>query len=212
MKQLWPNQLVSPNLTLSSSTATVTTGTNQTVTLTYSGSGSITLSNPNASALTATYNSSTKTITLTSKVAAGSSATVSLGIALSESGNYAADSQTLTVTCQGGLANPNLTITPSSATITSGNATATVSYAGNGSITLSDNSDYVTPTYDSSTKIITVPYNQNEAVYGGYVTVTAALSASTGYTAASADFIVFMDAFEIGGGGGEVDPGGDVPK
>ena len=201
---LYTNQLVSPNLTLSSSTATVTTGTNQTVTLTYSGNGSITLSNPNASALTATYNSSTKTITLTSKVAAGSSATVSLGIALSESGNYAADSQTLTVTCQGGLLDPQLTVTPSSATISEGEtATATVSYAGNGSITLSDNSEYVTPTYDSSTKIITVPYNLNEATYYGGVTVTAALSASTGYTAASADFIVFMD---ITGGGGDINP------
>ena len=204
---LYTNQLVSPNLTLSSSTATVTTGTNQTITLTYSGNGSITLSNPNTSALTASYNSSTKKITLTSKVAAGSSATVSLGIALSESGNYSADSQTLTVTCQGVPVSPNLTITPSSATITSGNATATVSYAGNGSITLTDNSEYVTPTYDSSTKIITVPYSQNEAAYYGYVTVTAALSASTGYTAASADFIVFMGVHS----GDDVPDEPDVP-
>ena len=171
------------------------------------------MSNPNASALTATYNSSTKKITLTSNVAAGSSATVSLGIALSESGNYAADSQTLTVTCKGALLDPQLTVTPSSATISEGEtATATVSYAGNGILTVWDDShtdingdlDYNTNhvSYDASTKVLSVDYYEpvadnwysNPSTLHVYVSLSAAGSYS-----AVADTLVFT--VNISGGG-----------
>ena len=129
---LYTNQLVSPNLTLASSTVTVNTGSSQTVTLTYSGEGTVTLSNPNTTALTATYNSANKTIALSSNVTTGS-ADVNLGVALSESGQYAADSKTLAVTCTAEPLDPQLTVTPSTATATGGTTiNANVSYLGTG--------------------------------------------------------------------------------
>lgn len=184
---LYTNQLVSPNLSLSSAALTVTGGTSQSVTLSYSGGGSITLNNPNTTALTANYNSSNKTIALTSNVTTGS-AVVNLGVALSEAGQYAADNKTLAVTCQPQPKNPNLTVTPSSATITSGYAYATVSYSGSGTVTVSGGD----ATYNSSTKKISVPFSATYAMLGSAVPVNISLGASAGYSAASATFNVLM--------------------
>ena len=188
---LYTNQLVSPNLTLSSSTVTATSGSSQTITLTYSGEGTITLSNPNETALTASYNSSTKTITLTSNLTTGDDpATVNLGVALSEAGTYAADSQTLAVTCQGGLLNPQLTITPSEISI-SETVTATVSYLGTGtiSVTPSNNwhSDY---SYDANTHTITITYSGKTLFEFTGEEFTVSLSAAGGYDAATATLTI----------------------
>ena len=97
---------------------------------------------------------------------------------------------------------PQLTVTPSSASISSGqSATFTVSYLGNGTVTTSLRGIQVTNlshTYNADTKTITVPYNANEAQYGGIGTGTVSISAAGAYVAASATFSVTM----IQGGGG----------
>jgi len=84
---------------------------------------------------------------------------------------------------------PNLTVTPA-ATLVPGNGsiTATVSYLGTGTITVSG-SDGVTPTYNASTKVVTVPYNVNTHT----ATITVSLGASYGYLAETATFNVTMD-------------------
>ena len=192
---LYTNQLVSPNLTLSSSTVTATSGANQTVTLTYSGEGTITLSNPNETALTATYNASTKTITLTSNLTSGDDpATVNLGVALSEAGNYAADSQTLAVTCTAQLLDPQLKLNPteSTAILNGANATTTVSYSGNGTISVPSSC-----TYNSSTKVISASY-YNIASSGS--TFNISLSAAGEYNSATAIWTVWRAS----GGGSDV--------
>ena len=98
---LYTNQLVSPNLSLSSAAVTVTSDESQSITLSYSGNGVVSLSNPNTTALTAAYNSSNKTITLENNLTASDDDTnVNLGVSLSEAGQYAADNKTLAVTCQ----------------------------------------------------------------------------------------------------------------
>lgn len=104
---------------------------------------------------------------------------------------------------------PNLTLSPASQTITSGNATVNVSYAGSGTVAVSAQgiTGALTASYNSSTKVITLPYSSSEASGGGDVTVTAALSASAPYTADSASCIVVMSSGGTGGGG--VVPGGD---
>ena len=181
---LYTNQLVSPNLTLSSSTVTATSGASQTVTLTYSGEGTITLSNPNETALTASYNASTKTITLTSNVSSGSSV-VNLGVALSESGQYAADSQTLAVTCTAQLLDPQMKLNPTESTafLNGANATTTVSYSGNGTISVPSSC-----TYNSSTKVISASY-YNIASSGS--TFNISLSAAGEYNSATAIWTVW---------------------
>lgn len=199
---LYTNQLVSPNLTLSSSTATVTTGTNQTVTLTYSGEGTITLSNPNASVLTATYNASTKTITLTSNLASGSSV-VNLGVALSESGNYAADSQTLAVTCSAEPLDPQLTLSTYNTSLASRNASQdiTVSYLGTGTISVTSSTYAVIASYNSSTHVLTL---STPEIYQSYsATITVSLSASPGYASATAT--ITNSGGSSGGGGSELE-------
>lgn len=184
---LYTNQLVSPNLTLSSSTVTATSGASQTITLTYSGEGTITLSNPNETALTASYNASTKTITLTSNLTSGDDpATVNLGIALSEAGNYAADSQTLAVTCTAQLLDPQLTLSTYTTNVGHyGSATVTVSYLGTGTISVqSDFTDAITASYNSNTKTITL--SNQIPVSNTSATITVSLSASPGYASATA--------------------------
>lgn len=86
---------------------------------------------------------------------------------------------------------PQLTVTPSTATIESGSATATLSYAGSGSVSLSCNYNNITPTYNSSTKVITVPYSASAADDSAVVT-TVSLSANGAYSAATATFTVQM--------------------
>ena len=85
-------------------------------------------------------------------------------------------------------ASPNLTVTPSADTVPcAGSMTAEVSYSGGGTISVSG--DTVTPTYDANTQTITVPYNAHESS----ATITVALSASTGYLAATQSFTVAME-------------------
>lgn len=80
---------------------------------------------------------------------------------------------------------PNLTVTPSSATLYSGTATATVSYAGNGSISVSGGS------YNSSTKVLSVSYI-NPGPSAITDTYTVSLSAAGKYAAETAVFSVTM--------------------
>ena len=109
---------------------------------------------------------------------------------------------------------PNLTLSPASQTITSGNASINVSYAGSGTVAVSAQgiTGALTASYNSSTKVITLPYSSFEAAGGGGATVTAALSASAPYTADSASCIVVMSHGGTGGGGGGGgdDSGGDT--
>ena len=190
---LYTNQLVSPNLSLSSAAETITSGSSSTVTLSHSGNGVISLSNPNTSALAATYNSSTKVITLTNNLSSGDDpATVNVGISLSESGTYAADSKTLAVTCQVTLLDPQLTLsTYSSDTFP---IDITVTYLGNGTVSVSPSTSQISASYNSSTHKITVSKTGN-SVTGS---VEIYLSAAGAYRASNATFNVF--GFSDGGG------------
>ncbi|MBR3499763.1 MAG: hypothetical protein IKO05_12390 [Selenomonadaceae bacterium] len=86
-------------------------------------------------------------------------------------------------------ASPNLQVTPSTNTVPcAGVVTAEVSYSGGGTISVSSDNANVTPTYDANTQTITVPYN----AYETSATITVALTASTGYLAATQSFTVTM--------------------
>lgn len=93
---------------------------------------------------------------------------------------------------------PNLTLSPSSQTISSGtDATINVSYLGNGTVTVSAQGIGANHSPSYSNGVITLPFNQSEAAGGGSVTVTAGLSASPPYTADTATAMVYMN--EAGG-------------
>ena len=89
---------------------------------------------------------------------------------------------------------PNLTVTPSTATIYSGSATATVSYAGTGTISVSGGS------YNASTKVLTVNY-VNPGTSANSLPCTVSLAAAGQYAAATATFNVTM--MPIGSGNEE---------
>lgn len=183
---LYTNQLVSPNLSLSSAAVTVTSGASQSVTVSHSGDGTITLSNPNPTALSATYNSADKTIALTSNVTTGS-ANVNLGVALSESGQYAADSKSISVNCSTQPLDPQLTLSTYTTNISNRgeSATVTVSYLGTGTISVqSSSTDAIIASYNSNTKTITL--SNQVAVMDTSATITVSLSASPGYASATA--------------------------
>ena len=132
-------------------------------------------------------NSSTKTITLTSNLASGDDpATVNLGVALSESGQYAADSQTLAVTCTAQLLDPQLTVTPSEISVAE-TVTATVSYLGTGTISVTPSNDWHSDcSYDANTHTITITYSgKNVPIFEGEE-FTVSLSAADGYASATA--------------------------
>lgn len=82
---------------------------------------------------------------------------------------------------------PGLTVTPAATTVPAdGSITANVSFNGNGNITVT--SDTINPTYNASTKKITVPYSYDVAS----ATITVELSAGYGYLADSTTFNVTM--------------------
>ena len=89
------------------------------------------------------------------------------------------------------LQDPNLTVTPSTATMSSSSATATVSYAGSGTVSLHCYETGVTSSYNSSTKVITVPY-QGVAHDTRIAVTNISLSAAENYSAATATFTVYM--------------------
>ena len=197
----------SPELTLSSTTAIAARGSDpSTVTLSYLGSGTVSITNPNPSALTATYNSTTKTITLTNNQAEGADAVdVILTVNLSRSGAYAAESVTLTVSCVA-IQDPQLTL--SSYSLSTGNvgstAEITISYLGTGSISFTcNNPGNFTPNYNESTRKA-----RFRCENAGNYTITVSLSASPGYSAATATIAleVWQDGPPQGGGGGNVEP------
>ena len=179
--------LDNPNLTLNTSSIQVTPISAQTVTLSYSGSGEISITNPNPAILTASYDSSTKTITLTNNQTENDDdVNVNLTITLSEAGSYSRVSTTLTVSCA--HASPELTLSSTTA-IAARNSdpqTVTLSYLGNGTISLNNpNPSALTATYDSTTKTITLANNQEENDDDVDVNLTVNLSKAGAYAAES---------------------------
>ena len=83
---------------------------------------------------------------------------------------------------------PALTASPAAATVpVDGSVTATVSYSGAGSVTVTG-SNGISPTYDAANKLITVPYSYDTAS----TTITVSLAASYGYLADETSFNLSM--------------------
>ena len=109
---------------------------------------------------------------------------------------YGGNSYSLTTTID--EIDPQLTLSPGAQTISGTAATINVSYLGNGTVTVSARGIAANHSPSYSNGVITLPYNQSEAAGGGNVTVTAGLSASSPYTAATATAMVYMN--EAAGG------------
>lgn len=94
----------------------------------------------------------------------------------------------------GGAVDPELTVTLTSSSVATivSPVTATVNYNGDGNISVTASNKNVKPTYNSSTKTITVPYADVE----GTITITVELSASTGFASARKTFTLTMEEID----------------
>ena len=95
---------------------------------------------------------------------------------------YGGHSHSLTPTLD--TINPNLTITEPPSFSDTATLQLSVSYLGNGTVSVSSNNPNVTANYNSSSRILTVPFVNG----AGSFTITVSLSASTGYSAATATY------------------------
>lgn len=174
---------VSPGLTVTPSASTIPADGSITAAVSYLGTGAITVSGTNG--VTPSYDSSTKIITVPYSYDADSSTiTVSLAAAY----GYLADEKTFSVSME--KISPNLTVTPSANTTDGDDITASVSYSGGGTLSVSSDNANVTPTVSGST--ITVPYYAFTDA-DTTVTITVSVAANGSYNAQSHSFQILYE-------------------
>lgn len=173
---------ISPSLTVTPAASTIPVDGSITANVSFNGNGNITVT---SDTINPTYNATTKVITVPYSYDVASA---TITVALSAGYGYLADSTTFNVTMA--KASPNLSVTPSANTTDGDDITATVSYSGGGTITVSSDNAAVTPTYADGT--VTVPWVAFTDA-DTTVTITVSVAANGNYNAQSSTFQILYE-------------------